>query len=373
MTPAPFDRNTPHNQLPLLPPEVGILDVEIAKHWGLASRALAELNRNILRLPNPNMIINTISLQEARSSSEIENIFTTAEELYKALEDSTNREKTNPATKEVIRYREALWAGYYDIKKAGKIDQSTIISIYRTVKNTTEGIRPPQSQIIIRRGDSEFRAGEVIYTPPRGRGVVEEKLANLVEYLNAVDNDDLDPLLKMAIAHYQFEAIHPFSDGNGRTGRILNLLYLVQQELIRHPVLYLSKYIIENKADYYYKLGAVTQHAAWKPWIIFMMNAVEHTSKHTNHLIDSIISQMEETLKYGKEELKWYTQEINEAIFTQPYIRPKTIEKIVQKTSRTTITKYISQLTKLGILTSKEVGGQVFYINSDLFRILEGE
>lgn len=372
MTQEPFDRNKPYNSLPLLPPAGQVADVEVLLHWGLASRALAELNRNMLRLPNPNMIINTISLQEARSSSEIENIFTTDEDLYKALSDEVNFEKTNPATKEVIRYREALWTGYQDIRKSGRIDQSTIISIYQKVKNTAQGIRPPQSQVFIKRGDSEFRSGEIIYTPPRGKDILEEKLANLVEYLNNVENQQVDPLIKMAISHYQFEAIHPFSDGNGRTGRILNLLYLVHQNLIRHPILYLSKYIIDHKDEYYHKLGAVTQQAAWKPWIIFMMDAVKHTSNHTNHLIDTIISQMDATLEYGKKELKWYNREINEALFAQPYIKPKVIEKIVEKTSRTTITKYLSDLTSLGILTPKQVGNQVFYINNDLIRILEG-
>ncbi len=370
--PEPFDRNKPYNDLPLLPPTGEIIDVAVLLQWGLASRALAELNRNILRLPNPNMIINTIALQEAKSSSEIENIFTTSEDLYKALSDTANQEKTNPATKEVIRYREALWAGYQDIKKSGKIELSTIIGICQKVKNTAQGIRPPQSLVFIKRGDSEFRAGEIIYTPPRGKGMVEEKLANLVDYLNDTDLHPVDPLIKMAIAHYQFEAIHPFSDGNGRTGRILNLLYLVNQNLITHPVLYLSKYIIDHKDQYYHTLGAVTQQAAWKPWITFMMQAVEQTSKHSNHLIDAIISQMQATLEYGKKELKWYNRELNEALFAQPYLKAKVIENVLQKTSRTTITKYLSELTSLGILTPKEVGNQVFYINVDLIRILEG-
>ncbi|MCC6412816.1 MAG: Fic family protein [Saprospiraceae bacterium] len=372
MTQEPFDRNKPYNHLPLLPPTGEILDVEVLKQWGLASRALAELNRNMLRLPNPNMIINTIALQEAKSSSEIENIFTTGEELYKALSDSANLEKTNPAAKEVIRYREALWTGYNDIKTSGKIELSTIIRIFQKVKNTNQGIRSPQSLVYIKRGDSEFRAGEVIYTPPRGAGVVEEKLTNLVDYLNDLEKTEVDPLIKMAIAHYQFEAIHPFSDGNGRTGRILNLLYLVNQNLISHPVLYLSKYIIEHKDQYYHTLGAVTQHGSWKPWITYMMQAVEHTSKHSNHLIDDIINQMNATLDYGKKALKWYNREVNEALFTQPYLKSRTLEHVVKKSSRTTINKYLTELTALGILTPKEIGNQLFYINTDLIRILEG-
>ena len=152
----------------------------------------------------------------------------------------------------------------------------------------------------------------------------------------------------------------------------MNLLYLVQQGLLTHPILYHSKYIIENKDEYYYKLAAVTQQGAWKPWVIYMMRAVELTSAHTNHLIDAIVSQMDATLQYGKEELKWYNREINEALFIQPYIKSNVFEKIVQKTSRTTISKYLSELTDLGILSPKEVGNQVFYVNSDLIRILEG-
>ena len=366
----PYDRTKPYNHLPLLPPSSDIIDKEVLLKWGLASRALATLNKNILRLPNPNMLVNTITLQEAKSSSEIENIFTTEDELYKAISDSVKEAGANHNTKEVLRYREALWEGYRTIAKKGKIDLASIIKIFKQVKNTNEGIRPPQSQVVIKRGNSEFKQGEIIYTPPRGKGIVEEKIENLIEYLNDNKKDTTDPLLKMAIAHYQFEAIHPFSDGNGRTGRILNLLYLVNQGLMTHPVLYLSKYIIENKDDYYHKLGAVTQRNSWKNWIMYMLTAVEQTSKHTNQTIDDIINQMQATLEYGKTELKWYNKEINEALFTQPYIKPKVIGDILGRTSRTTLTKYMSDLTKLKILSLKEDGKEVYYINNDLVRIL---
>lgn len=369
-TPA-FDRTKPYNQLPLLPPGANVVDKDILLKWGVASRALAELNKNILRLPNPNMLVNTIALQEAKSSSEIENIFTTEDELYKAISDSVKEAMANPNTKEVLRYREALWEGYREVMKKGKIDLKSIIKICQQVKNTKESIRPPQSQVVIKRGNSEFRPGEVIYTPPRGKGIVEEKMANLIEYLNDNKKDKTDPLLKMAIAHYQFEAIHPFSDGNGRTGRILNLLYLVNQGLITHPVLYLSKYIIENKDDYYHNLGAVTQRNSWKNWILYMLTAVEQTSIYTNQMIDEIINQMQATLEYGKSELKWYNKEINEALFTQPYIKPRVIGAILGRTSRTTLTKYMAELTRLKILTAKVDGKEVYYINNDLVRILE--
>jgi len=367
-----FDRNIPYNQLPLLPPPEEVIDNAVLLKWGLASRALAELNKNILRLPNPDMLVNTISLQEAKSSSEIENIFTTDDELYKAISDNIKEENANPNTKEVLRYREALWAGYAEILEKGKMDIELIIKIFRQIKNTKQNIRPPQSQVTIKRGQSEFRAGETIYTPPRGEGIIEAKMKNLLEFLNNSKDYPLDPLLKMAIAHYQFEAIHPFSDGNGRTGRVLNLLYLVNQGLLTHPVLYLSSYIIKNKDSYYYNLVAVTQRDSWKNWILFMLEAIEQTSKYTNRLIDEIIIQMKATLEYGKAKLKWYNKEINEVLFSQPYIKSEVIGKILNRTSRTTITRYMNELAKLQILSPKQDGKQVFYINNDLIRILGG-
>jgi Fic family protein len=367
-----FDRNKPYNHLPLLPPSGKIIDNDILLKWGFASRELAELNKNILRLPNPNMLVNTITLQEAKSSSEIENIFTTGDELYKAVSDTVKEGNANPNIKEVLRYREALWAGYHYIIEKRKLDRNSIIKVYQQIKDTNQAFRPPQSQVTIKRGQSELRAGEIIYTPPRGNGVIEAKIENLIRYLNDNKKYPTDPLLKMAVAHYQFEAIHPFSDGNGRTGRILNLLYLVNQGLISYPVLYLSKYIIENKDDYYYYLGAVTQRKSWKNWILFMLEAVEKTAQHTNRIIDEIIDQMDATLKYARPELKWYNKEINETLFTQPYIKPKLIGVILGKTSRTTLTKYMSELIRLRILTQKQEGKEVYYINDDLVRILEG-
>ena len=367
---TPYDRNKPHNQLPLLPPANEVFDKEVLSRLVYATRALAKLSANILRLPNPNMLVNTISLQEAKSSSEIENIFTTEDELYKAISDKVRESAANPATKEVLRYREALWEGYRNITKSGSVNMDTIIKVYQKIKDTRQGIRPSQSQVVIKRGDSELRPGEVIYTPPRGKGIVEQKMRNLLSYLNV--ESDVDPLLKMAVAHYQFEAIHPFTDGNGRTGRIINLLYLVNQGLISHPVLYLSKYIINHKDDYYHNLSTVTQRGHWKPWLIYMMDAVENTSRQTNAIIDDIIDQMNVTLKHARKNLKWYSKEFNEALFAQPYIKQQMVGKLLGRTSRTTITGYMSELVSLGILSPKEEGREVFYTNNDLIRILEG-
>ena len=368
-----YDRRKPFNDLPLLAPGDISEDIDILKKLVTASRALAGVNSNVQRLPNPYMLVNTIALQEAKASSAIENIFTTEDELYKAVSDTVQEKHANPATKEVLRYREALWEGYKRIEGKGTIDMESIIRIFQPIKNTSGSIRPPQTLTVIQRGQSEFRSGEIIYTPPRGAGVIERLLDNLLDYLNNDQLSDTDPLLKMCIAHYQFEAIHPFPDGNGRTGRILNLLYLVNKGLLNQPVLYLSKYIIVHKDDYYYNLGIVTQRGAWKPWILYMLDAVEKTSLLTNQLINNILAQMDATLEYGKSIIKWYNKEVNELLFSQPYIKPKLIGDTLQISSRTTLTKYVNELVQAGILAAQKDGREVFYINGDLIRILEGQ
>jgi Fic family protein len=368
-----FDRSIPFNDLPLLPPSVEMDDdIDILKKLVSASRALASVNMNVMRLPNPYMLVNTIALQEAKSSTEIENIFTTEDELYKAVSDNKSEEKANAAVKEVLRYREALWAGYHTLKETKILNLQSVLSIFRQIKNTTSGIRPPQANVVIKRGQSELRPGEIIYTPPRGNDVVERLMDNLLSYLNDDDDFPSDPLIKMCVAHYQFEAIHPFQDGNGRTGRIINLIYLVQTGLLNQPILYLSKYIIVNKSDYYYNLGAVTQLGSWKKWILFMLDAVENTSALTNNLINDILEQMNLTLNYGKAKIKWYTKEINEAIFSQPYIKPKIIGNVLGRSSRTTLSKLMEELVAAKILTPKKDGSEVYYLNDDLIRILAG-
>jgi Fic family protein len=368
-----YDREQPYNELPILPPKLDIgNNTQILKKLIKASRALATVNGNINRLPNPLMLVNTIALQEAKTSTEIENIFTTKDELYKAISNAQNEEQSNSATKEVLKYREALWEGYNALSENKNMTENIIIRVFNQIKETTTGYRPPQAKVVIKRGQSEFRAGEVIYTPPRKEGVLQKLMENLVEYLNDDEKYPDDPLLKMCIAHYQFEAIHPFQDGNGRTGRILNLLYLISKGLLSQPVLYFSKYIILNKEDYYYKLGAVTQRASWQSWVEYMLEAIEQTSKLTNSLIDEILEQMESTLAHAKLRIKWYNKEINEAIFSQPYIKPKLIGDLLGKTSRTTLTKYMNELVEHNILRQKKDGVEAYYINDDLLRILGG-
>ena len=369
---AKYDRNNPFNDLPLLPASKEVdNDPDILKKLVKASRALASVNSNVLRLPNPEMLINTIGLQEAKTSTAIENIFTTEDELYKAISDTAGKDKSNPATKEVLRYREALWNGYQTLEKQQTINLNLITTIFQQIKDTRGGFRPPQSMVVIKRGDSELKPGEVIYTPPRGENIVETLMDNLIEYLNDDAANSTDPLLKMCIAHYQFEAIHPFHDGNGRTGRILNLLYLVNKKLLSRPILYLSKYIILNKDEYYYNLAGVTQRASWKNWIMYMLDAVESTSLLTNDLINDIVKQMEVTLQHGKKRIKWYNKDVNEALFSQPYSRAKRIGDVLKKSSRTTITKYMDELVDAKILTPKKEGKEIYYLNDDLIRILE--
>ena len=366
----PYDRVKPYNQLPLLPPANEINEnPQVLKALVRASRALAKVDGHSSKLPNPLMLINTIALQEAKTSTEIENIFTTEDELYRAISSNIKLDKISPATKEVLRYREALWAGYRHLQASNTLDTNLILDIFQAIKKTNENIRPPQAQVVIKRGNSNIRPGEVVYTPPRGNNILQPMLDNLVWYLN--NEDDTDPLIKMAIAHYQFESIHPFRDGNGRTGRVINLLYLVQEGLLTAPTLYMSKHIIATKDEYYYQLGAVRQNQDFTNWVLYMLHAVEQTSIHSGQLIDSILNQMDETLAYGKSKLKWYTKEINELIFTQPYTRSENLAKILGRTSRTTVTKYLGELVAAQILRPQKDGKFIFYVNDDLVRLLD--
>lgn len=367
----PYDRNVPYNELAFLPPSKEVEeDISILKKLVTASRALASVNASVLRLPNPTMLVNTIALQEAKSSTAIENIFTTEDELYKAVSDLIQEEKADVATKEVLRYREALWEGYAKMNEKSSVDQEVILGIFREVKNTNASFRSPATQTIIKRGNSEFRSGETVYTPPRGEKLLQDLMGNWMEYLRNDIDYPIDPLLKMCISHYQFEAVHPFADGNGRTGRILNQLYLVNKKLLDLPVLYLSKYIIAYKEDYYYHLGAVTQRGDWKTWILFMLDAVEKTSILTEDLIREIITQMDATLAHGKSKIKWYSKEINELIFSQPYLKSKSLGSFMGVSSRTTLTKYFLELTAAKILFPKKDGKVVYYVNEELVRIL---
>ena len=369
---VPYDRNLPYNELPALPPDTVIYeDSDIVKQLTLASRKLAELKGLASMLPNQSIFVNTIALREAKASSAIENIFTTDDELYKALSYQDDDYVQGPA-KEILHYREALWEGYSKIKSDGILSIDTIIDIYRKVKQTHDGIRPYQAEIVIKKRGWGSLVGETVYTPPRGKGVVERMLTELVEFLNDDKKYPVDPLLKMIMAHYQLEAIHPFRDGNGRTGRILCILYLIQKGLLDMPILYLSAFILQNKDRYYFDLGNVTGIQNWKSWILFMLEAVIQTPEYTTHKIArirSLIAKTEEIIQNRKPQLAKIELP---KLFEQPYIRPKNLmtEKIK---SLNTAKKYLTELESLGLLSKEKIGKEYVWFNTELMDILASE
>lgn len=368
----PFDRTTPYNSLPELPPsEDSYNGIDVSQKLTEASRKLAELKGIASMLPNQTIFVNTIALREAKASSAIENIFTTDDELYRALSYQEDDYAQGPA-KEILHYREALWKGYAEIKNEGKLTVDAIIEIYRQVKQTHDGIRPYQAEIVIKKRGWGSLIGETVYTPPRGKGVVEKLLNDLVEFLNDDKKYPVDPLLKMAMAHYQFEAIHPFRDGNGRTGRIICLLYLIQKGLLDLPILYISAYILQNKDRYYFDLSNVTGTQNWKGWLLFMMDAVIQTSEYTIFKINRIRELIAKTENIIREKKPSISKIDIPKLFEQPYIRPKNLlsEKIK---SINTAKKYLTDLEDLGLLTKSKIGKEFVWFNTELMDILSAE
>lgn len=367
----PYDRINPYNHLPLLPPlDEKIMDLEIMTKLANARGALGKLDGIVRTLPNPEMLVNTITLREAKDSSEIENIFTSHDELYQALAVETTEMSAN--AREVLRYREALEIGFKKFKSLNRLDLSTIIEVYQKIEDTTQGIRPPTLSTVIKKGGSSMTSGQVIYTPPRGKGVIEDLLTNWLDYCNDNSKFNYDGLIKMAVSHYQFEAIHPFSDGNGRTGRILNLIVLLQKELLTYPVLYLSGYIIRNKNEYYTAIGAVTERFSWKNWILFILEGVEQTSYYTINLIEKINELFESIKNYVLNENPKFNQEIIKLLFYQPYIRAVNIvnEPSCKISSRQTADKKLMELVGLNMLSKKQVGRETVYVNHQLISLI---
>lgn len=366
--PIPYDRNQPYNQLPLLPPpDEKVITIEILQALNKANKALAELKGLAKRLPNQSMLVNTIALREAKASTEIENIFTTDDELYQALSSNDLSLKGN--AKEVLYYRQALWQGYKIIKEEGGFTNDLMIQLYREIKQVNDGIRPPQTETIIKKRGSGLLGGTVIYTPPRGEKVIEQKLNNLIDYLNDDEKYAYDPLIKMAVGHYQFETIHPFRDGNGRTGRILNILLMIQKNLLEVPILYLSAYIINNKDEYYEYLNKVTAQQNWNDWILYMLKATEETAIYTINKINEIDHLFQKTLELINNKYPQISKEVVEKIFEQPYTSP---QKLLGQNikSLNTAKKYLRQMEKLRIMTPKKIGKEIVYLNIDLFNLL---
>jgi Fic family protein len=361
------DRNDPWNGLPSLPIDSEYYrTLEIFEQLAKAKGTLGQLQGRSIAIPDQGMLINTISLQEAKASSAIENIFTTDDELYKAYSERQS-EQADGAVREVLRYREALWAGHSYLQTNAVFNRDYFISIYRQIKQTNDGIRPTAARITIRQGGTGPNAGQTIYTPPRGEGVVEQKLDNLIAFLN--DAQGADPLIKMAIAHLQFEAIHPFRDGNGRTGRILNINYLTQQGQLDYPILFLSRHIINTKDEYYHRLAAVTQRGDWQNWILYMLRAIEITSRVTYAKINGILDAIEGVREALAETAITKQDQLINMLFTHPFTRVRHLTE-ARLYAENTARKNLNTLVGMGILELKVIQGNHYYQNLELHRIL---
>ncbi|WP_293312239.1 Fic family protein [Pedobacter sp. UBA5917] len=353
----------PFNDLPLLPPDpTKIETIGILRQVVQSSIALAELKGLANTLPNPSILLNAVILKEAQTSSEIENVITTHDKLYQAL--STTGTQVDQDTKEVLRYREAMLDGFNMIQKKGFLNTNGIVAIQEILEENNAGLRRLPGTSL-----KNAVTGEVIYTPPDDYQTIISLMGNLEAYIN--ETDILSPLIKLAVQHYQFESIHPFYDGNGRTGRILNVLYLCLHGLLDRPILYLSDYIIKHKADYYRLLGEVKTHDRWEEWILFVLKGVEVTAKATAgqiRAINQLFTELQDKIKDRAPKL--YNKDLLELLFEQPYCK---IEFLVErlKISRVTASKYLHGLEHIGMLQSKKIWKETLYINTELFELLK--
>ena len=355
-----FSPDKPYNDLPLLPPVRELETRSVLKACIESRAALAALRESCSLIPNPAVLINSIPLLEAQASSEIENIVTTADALFRYAQ--ADEDRADPATKEALRYRSALSLGYSELARR-PISTNLAVDICRSFNGPDSGIRRIPGTAL-----RNMQSGAVVYTPPAGEAVIRGLLANWEVFIH--EHRELDPLVRMAVAHYQFEAIHPFPDGNGRTGRILNLLLLIEQGLLDIPVLYLSRYIIRNKADYYRLLNAVTREDAWEEWIIYMLDAIRETAVWTTDKIAAIRKLQAHTQQFVREQKPaLYTRELIELIFVQPYCR---IQNLVDAElgHRQTASVHLKQLCDIGVLQELKSGREKIFIHPKFVTLL---
>ncbi|HFC8200220.1 TPA: protein adenylyltransferase Fic [Neisseria meningitidis] len=354
----------PYNDLPPLPPKQDIESKTILKRCIAARASLARLKQAAELIPNQAMLINTLPVMEARASSEIENIVTTTDKLFQSLQMDTERQ--DPATKEALQYRTALFAGYESLTSRPLCTQTAIM--------VCNAIKHPYEMAIRKTGGTALKggnSGNVVYTPPEGEETIRGKLANWERFIH--ESGDLDPLIIMAAAHYQFEAIHPFTDGNGRTGRILNSLLLIDKGLLDLPILYLSRYIIENRADYYRLLLGVTERQDWESWIIYILDGVADTADWTVAKIDAIRRLFEQTRQHIRTHAQGiYTHELVNLLFEQPYTRIANLEA-AGIAKRQTASKYLKELSDIGVLQEIVIGRDKLFIHPRLMELLRGE
>jgi Fic family protein len=345
-----------------LPPDIELETKQVLRKVASAHRYLAELKGISATIPNQAILINTLSLQEAKDSSAIENIITTHDDLYR--EDILPEYTSSAAAKEVSRYVSALKKGYTAIQNTGLLTSNHIIDIQAELEAHRSGFRKlPGTELI------NEQTGEKVYIPPQNHQDIVDLMSNLGKYLNEDQTSDFDILIKMALIHYQFESIHPFYDGNGRTGRIINVLYLVLKDLLDIPVLYLSRYIVKNKAAYYSLMQKVRDEGAWEEWILFMLNAVEQTSKQTILIVHAIAKAIQEYKHFIRAKYKFYSQDLINNLFFHPYTK---IEFIIRDLgiSRNTASKYLDALCEDGLLKKQKIATTNYYINTALYSIL---
>lgn len=359
-----FDPKRPYNDLPPLAPPIELIETtKILKKCIAARVALAELKQAAELIPNATVLVNALPLLEAQASSEIENIVTTTDKLFEFADMA--EDKADAATKEALRYRTALYEGSKMVQR-GMLTTDMAIQICSTIKDVELDLRANSGTKLKNR-----QTGEHIYTPPEGQKLLQQMLENWQDFMHS--ETELDPLVRMAVQHYQFEAIHPFSDGNGRTGRILNILFLVQQGLLDSPILYLSRHIIMHKGDYYRLLLEVTRDQAWGAWIMFMLEAVEQTCIWTTDKIKAIRELMQHTSEYVQTSLpKVYSWELIEALFKQPYCR---IGNLVNTgvAKRQTASVYLKQLCEIGVLRELKSGRETLFVHPKYIELLSGE
>lgn len=349
--------------IPLLPIKRDVENKTILKKVAKAHQALAELKGAANTIPNESILINTLSLQEAKDSSAIENIVTTHDELFQS--DFLAHQFKSVAAKEVYNYATALQSGFKKVRQNGLLINSYILEIQAELEENNAGYRKVPGTAL-----KNDKTGEVVYTPPQHADEILSLMKNLEEFINNPEMSDLDPLVKMAIIHHQFESIHPFYDGNGRTGRIINILYLVKEELLKIPILYLSRYINENKADYYRLLQEVRENDNWEDWIMFMLQGIEQTSKQTIVLIEGIKKDMLQFKNKMRTELpKIYSQDLLNNLFRHPYTKIEFVMKELN-VSRITATRYLDELVRIGLLEKLKMGRDNYYINMTLYTLL---
>lgn len=358
-----FRPDRPYNDLPVLPPHSDVETKEILKACIAARAALAELRVSGQLIPNQSILINSIPLLEAQASSEIENIVTTTDRLFRFANEAGNH--ADPATKEALRYRTALSEGFQSLRNR-PVSTSTAVAVCRTIKGIDLDIRSTPGTALMNEA-----TGTVIYTPPEGQELLRSKLANWERYIH--EAEDIDPLIRLAVMHYQFEAIHPFADGNGRTGRVLNLLYLVDKGLLDIPVLYLSRYIIGNKRAYYDRLLAVTTEGAWEGWILYMLEAVRDTAEWSTARIRAIRDLLNETAESIRRDIpRIYSRELAEIIFVNPYCRIGDLVE-AQIAKRQSASVYLKLLVEAGLLQEIKAGRENLYINPALLALLRDQ